>query len=61
MKKMKYVAPSMTVMSVELEHGFMAASVVDDKGKGAAVKSVGQEYESIDFDQTEYSGDITWD
>ena len=60
MEKKEYVAPEMTVMVVELEKGFMSASVIDDQNKGGKIKSVGQDYESFDFAGTD-SGNITWE
>ena len=46
--KKDYIPPVMTCMKVELEQGFMSASIVDNDGTGVAVEASSQAYESLD-------------
>ena len=67
--KKEYVAPVMTTMTVELERGFMSASIVDDSGIGTTVEAQSQDFETIDGSstfndagkQTNIGGNITWE
>ena len=49
MKRTVYEAPVTELFRVELEGGFMSASVVDDEGKGAAIETNAQEYTEYDM------------
>lgn len=55
MKKKKYETPQTRYLEVELEQGFMKASVVDKDGNNSEVTTTDQEI-SGDFDFT----DNTW-
>lgn len=48
MKRTVYEAPITERFSVELEGGFMSASITDDDGKGTGVTTGAQEYESFE-------------
>lgn len=51
MKKMKYVAPQTKISEVELEQGFMKASVVDKEESNSDV-TAGSQTISDDYDFT---------
>ena len=61
MKKKTYVSPSMSVMTVELEHGFMASSIVNDSKEGVHIKSEGQSFEEIDFSSDSFRDNVKWE
>ena len=65
MKRTVYEAPLTERFSVELEGGFMSASITNDQGEGTGVTSGKQDYESFEngsgFVQDENGGGIKWD
>lgn len=48
-KKRPYVTAQTECITVELESGFMGASITDDEGKGSEMKATQQEYVEYDF------------
>ena len=65
--KAMYVTPLMECTSIEAE-GTFAGSKVHDDGKGAAVKTVDQDYHSFEWndateglDSEKNQGKITWE
>ena len=61
MKKQTYVAPTMTVLVVELECGFMAGSLVNDAREGVYVQNQNQSFEEIDFGKDSFEDKLTWE
>ena len=64
MKRTVYEAPVTERFQVELEGGFMSASITDDDGKGTGVTIGAQEYESFDGAagfETGSDGGIKWE
>ena len=61
--KRDYVAPVMTHVQVELEQGFMKASIFDGKEAGASVNAHSQDYSELNGDAFGGSNDagIEWD
>lgn len=53
-EKEVYEAPSTKKAQVELEEGFLSASITDDKGKNSEVKATQQEYKEYDMSGTEW-------
>ena len=59
MKRLDYEAPTMELIGVEREDGFLTASVVNTKNQGN-VETTGHELNNVDLGNKEWN-DSTWE